>query len=435
MMRLNRRVAVPVAALAVGALALTGCASSKSPSSAKGPTTLEIYSWWTGPGESAGLAAMIKDFKQKNPGIKVVNEAVAGGAGVNAKPQLLNRLAAHRPPDAIQAHAGAEIGLDYAKKGWIVPLDNFYTQQNLRSAYPQQLLSEITYNGHLWSVPVNIHRANIMWYNPALLKKAGVSVPITSMKTWLADMAKLKAKGITPLALDMSDTFGGEHLLENVLLSDLGPDAYSALWKKGGAWSSAGVTKALNDYNTITKNYINSNYGALTWQEAGKLVTDSKAAMFIMGDWAYGYYHGATSAGNLGLTDLKDFAWQATPGTDGVYQWLSDSFAVPVGAPHQSAAMKWLGEVASKTGQDLFNPLKGSVPARTDANPALYKSYLAWDLKQWHTDKLVGSATHNVVASDEYDTAIQNAMSDFLSSHNVSKFQSALVAANQQYGM
>lgn len=42
---------------------------------------LEIFSWWTGAGEEAGLKALIKVFKEKYPGIYVFNAAVEGGAG------------------------------------------------------------------------------------------------------------------------------------------------------------------------------------------------------------------------------------------------------------------------------------------------------------------------------------------------------------------
>ena len=41
--------------------------------------------------------------------------------------------------------------------------------------------------------------------------------------------------------------------------------------------------------------------------------------------------------------------------------------------------------------QDTFNPVKGSIPARKDANAKLYGPYLKWALKQWKTDKLAGS--------------------------------------------
>jgi glucose/mannose transport system substrate-binding protein len=117
------------------------------------------------------------------------------------------------------------------------------------------------------------------------------------------------------------------------------------------------------------------------------------------------------------------------PGTNGVYVWLSDSFTLPKGAPHRPAAVQWLSFLGSKKAQDTFNPLKGSIPARKDANPKLYDTYLKWALKQWKTDRLAGSLTHGVVANNAWNTDIDTALGLFLNNKNVGSFQSALATA------
>ena len=38
---------------------------------------------------------------------------------------------------------------------------------------PKTLIPLISKDGHPYSVPVNIHRSNVMWYNPKVLKAAG----------------------------------------------------------------------------------------------------------------------------------------------------------------------------------------------------------------------------------------------------------------------
>jgi hypothetical protein len=75
------------------------------------------------------------------------------------------------------------------------------------------------------------------------------------------------------------------------MISTLGPTRWAALWKKGGNWSAPGVTTALNRYKTLLT-YTNSDAASLTWQDAGKLVADGKAAFNIMGDWQDGYFSG-----------------------------------------------------------------------------------------------------------------------------------------------
>ena len=381
---------------------------------------LEVFSWWTGGGEAHGLAALIKIWNKQHAAVPFKNETVAGGAGSNAKAVLAQRLAAHKPPDSFQGHAGAEL-LDYIKAGQLEPIDSIYAKYGFNKIMPKQLIQQITYKGHLYSVPVNIHRANILWYNPATLRKAGISAAPKTWGDFIADLKMAKAAKLIPLAV--AEQWTQKHLLETVMIATLGPQGWSALWKKGANWNSNGVKTALNRYKELLT-YTNSDSASLTWQDASKLVADGKAAFNIMGDWADGYFRV-----DLKKTPGTGYNWTAVPGTNGVYDWLSDSFTLPKGAPHRAAAVQWLGFLGSKKAQDTFNPLKGSIPARQDANPKLYDKYLKWALTQWKSDKLAGSLTHGVVASNAWNTDIDTALGLFLQSKNVGTFQAALVTA------
>ena len=381
---------------------------------------LEVFSWWTGGGEAHGLDALIKIWNKAHPTMHVKNSAVAGGAGTNAKAVLAQRLAAKKPPDSFQGHAGAELQ-DYIKAGQLEKIDFIYSKYGLKKVFPAQLVKQITYKGHLYSVPVNIHRANVLWYNPATLKKAGITGAPKSWGEFISDLQKAKAKDLIPLAL--GEQWTQKHLLETVMIGSLGPKGWAALWRKGANWSSPKVTAALNRFKTVLS-YTNTDAASLTWQDASKLVADGKAAFNIMGDWADGYFR----------IDLKKkpktgYNWAAVPGTNGVYDWLSDSFTLPKGAPHRSAAIQWLGFLGSRKAQDTFNPLKGSIPARTDANAKLYPTYLKYALSQWKGDSLAGSLTHGVVANNKWNTDIDSALGLFLQTKNVARFQSALVTA------
>jgi glucose/mannose transport system substrate-binding protein len=421
--RLSRRTVFRSSLLGLLALVLVVPSASyggKTKPSAAKAGQLEVFSWWTGGGEAHGLQALIKIWNKQHPTTPFKNETVAGGAGTNAKAVLAQRLAAKKPPDSFQGHAGQELA-DYIKAGQVESIDFIYKQYGFEKIMPKQLIEQITYKGHLYSVPVNIHRANILWYNPAALRKAGIT---TAPKTWaqfIAALQKAKSAGLIPLAL--GEQWTQKHLLETVMIATIGPARWGALWKKGANWSNAGVTLALNRYKTLLT-YTNSDAASLTWQDASKLVADGKAAFNIMGDWADGYFR----------VDLKKkpntgYAWTAVPGTNGVYDWLSDSFTLAKGAPHRAAAVQWLAFLGSKKAQDTFNPLKGSIPARKDANPKLYDPYLKWALNQWKTDKLAGSLTHGVVASNAWNTDVDTALGLFLQSKDVKKFQSSLVTA------
>jgi glucose/mannose transport system substrate-binding protein len=387
---------------------------------------LSVFSWWTGGGEAAGLDRLIKIWNRQNPDCPFKNETVAGGAGTNAKAVLAQRLAAGNPPDSFQGHAGAELR-DYIKAGQVEPVDFIYRQAGFGKTMPASLISQIRYQGKLYSVPVNIHRANVLWFNPRTLRANGIAVP----RTWpqfITALQKAQDAGLTPLA--MGEQWTAKHLLETVMIGTLGTRGWAALWRPGSAsrWASKGVTNALNRYNTLL-GYTNTDAGSLTWQEAGKLVADGKAAFNVMGDWQDGYFSGTKKGGNLALRPGTGYGWAPVPGTANVYDWLSDSFTLPKGAPHRDAAVKWLTFLGSKLAQDTFNPVKGSIPARKDANTRLYGAYLKTALKDWKSDALAGSLAHGVVASNAWNADIDTALGLFLQQKNVARFQTALVAA------
>jgi glucose/mannose transport system substrate-binding protein len=431
--RIGRATVLRVALLcALGLVLVLPAAGYGGPAKKTSPQAscqLQVFSWWTGGGEAAGLTKLIGIWNKANTSCPFKNETVAGGAGSNAKAVLAQRLAAHKPPDSFQGHAGAELR-DYIKAGQVEPIDFIYKKYGFDKKMPASLLSQIKYKGHLYSVPVNIHRANVLWYNPKVLKTAGITKVPTTWAEFIAALDKAKAANVIPLSL--GEQWTQKHLLETVILATIGPTRWAALWKKGGAWSSGGITTALNRYKTLLT-YTNSDAASLTWQDAGKLVADGKAAFNIMGDWQDGYFSGSKAGDNLALKPKVDYGWTAVPGTGGVYDWLSDSFTLPKGAPHRAAAVKWLAFLGSKKAQDTFNPVKGSIPARQDANPRLYGTYLKWALQQWKTDKLAGSLTHGVVASNAWNTAVDTALGLFLQSKDVAKFQTALVAAGKKY--
>lgn len=116
--------------------------------------------------------------------------------------------------------------------------------------------------------------------------------------------------------------------------------------------------------------YTNKDHAARNWQDAAQLVAKGEAAMNNMGDWAKGYF----------TTDLKlkvneDFGWVTSPNTDGTFMVVTDTFALPKDSKDQATAKEFLKVLGSVEGQDVFNPLKGSIPARVDADVSKYDIY------------------------------------------------------------
>jgi glucose/mannose transport system substrate-binding protein len=417
------------ALLSTVALVLAACGGAAPTSAPAAAGEVEVFSWWTGGGEAAGLDAMIKDFNAKYPDVTFINSAVAGGAGTNARAVLASRLQAGDPPDSWQAHAGQEIIGTYVAAGQIEPLNDLFDSEGMMAVMPETLIPLISKDGNIYSVPVNIHRANVMWTNPALLEELGVQVP-TNWDEFLASCDTIEAAG--KICLSMGEQWTAMHLMEVVLLGELGPAKYNALWDGTGDWGSADVTAALNTYAMVLQ-HVNSDAASLTWQDASQLVANGDAAFNIMGDWVDGYFSGDTAGGNLGLVPGEGYGWAPPPGTKGTFQFLSDSFTLAKNAPHPDAAKAWLTEAGSKSGQEAFNPVKGSICARTDCDKSLFNTYLQSATADWASDTVVGSLTHGVTANDTWKNEINTALGLFLTDKNIDSFQAALVTAAQTY--
>jgi glucose/mannose transport system substrate-binding protein len=432
-----------IALVVVASMLLTSCAApAEAPVATEAPavvteapaevpagdTQLEVFSWWTGGGEEAGLNAMIEIWNATYPETEFVNAAVAGGAGSNAKAVLATRLSAGDPPDSFQGHAGQEMIGTYVAAGQLEPLDDLYEANGWYEVFPATLIPLISQDGHPYSVPVNIHRANVLWYNPKVLAQYNVAAPdAASFDSWIASMEALKAAGLaTPLALGEQWTV--VQLYETVLLATVGPQTYTDLWNGKADWASADVTKSIENFAKVLT-FANTDYATLTWQDASKLVADGDAAFNVMGDWAEGYFRV-----DLALVPQTDYSWMAVPGTKGSYDFLSDSFNLPVGAKHRDAATKWLTLCGSKEGQDAFNPVKGSIPARNDADKSLYGEYLQSAMADWATDVVVGSLWHGVVANDTWKAAINDAFGLFLTDGKADVLQATLVSSCKDSG-
>jgi glucose/mannose transport system substrate-binding protein len=94
-------------------------------------------------------------------------------------------------------------------------------------------------------------------------------------------------------------------------------------------------------------------------------------------------------------------------------------------------ALEWLQLAGSKEGQDTFNPVKGSIPARTDGDASLYTGYLAMPLEDWTNEDttIVGSLAHGVVADNAWKAEIDSALQEFVGSGDSAAFASAVKQA------
>jgi glucose/mannose transport system substrate-binding protein len=375
---------------------------------------------------AAGLEELFKAFSAANPNVKVVNAAVAGGAGSNAQVALQTRLSANQPPDSWQSHPGAELKARYVDPGYTEAIDDLYTEQNWDGVFPQGVIDLITIDGKKQLVPVGVHRGNVMFYNKDLLSKNSITVTDAwTMDDFFKAADTLKAAGVPALALGSKDTFAIVQLFENTLLACLGPDDFTKVWKGEFGWDDAKVTTAIENLAKYF-DYVNSDHAALTWDGAADEVYAGKAAFTSMGDWLYG---DATAKGKQDA-----IGWVNHAGTDGAFVAVIDGFTMPKGAPHPVNAKSWLIACGSAKAQAAFAPHKGAIPARSDADSSTFNDYMKWSATAFGKDSVTPSLAHGSAASPQFQSAVNDAIVSFIVDLDVKTFQQALVDAQSQEG-
>ena len=389
---------------------------------------LEVFSWWTSGGEAAALQALFDAFQKANPEAEIVNATVAGGGGSAARGVLQTRLAGGTPPDTWQVHPGFELIGQYVESDFVAPLTDLYKANGWFDVTPKALTDLMSSGENIYQVTVGVHRGNGLWYNKKLLEKNGVTVGAAmSVDEFFTIAEKLKAAGVTPLCVGDNGIWATAQLLENTLVGVLGPEKYKGLWNGSVAFDSAEVKNAIAVYGKML-DYQNSDHSALSWDQAIKKVIEGACAFSSMGDWAYGEFV------NAKLKDNEDFGWVSHPGSDGSFVIVADGFVMAKNGPNPEANKAWLETVGSKEAQEAFNPLKGSICARTDCDRAKFGAYHNWSMDSFAKDALVPTLVHGSAAPADFQQSFNDAVTSFVVDRNVDAMSSALVSAAKASG-
>ena len=318
----------------------------------------EVIHWWT----SGGEAAAIKEFATMytKAGGTWVDTPIAGGGGAQARTVMANRTMGGDAPTAAQYNYGKQYE-EIIKEGLLNDLDDVAKKGNWDKLLPEKIRNAVKVNGKYFAVPVNLHNENWVWFNKAVLAKAGAKEP-TNMDEMFAAMDKVKAAGgVVPLAL------GGQGWQEGitfrgVLLATGGQDLYLKTFKDKDA-STPGFRKAVETFKKL-KGYVDPGSPGRDWNLATGMVIEGKAAFQMMGDWAKGEFV------NAGKTAGKEYGCFMAGGPKMPYAIGGDVFVFPKQKSADSAAaQKKLAEMMiSPEGQVAFNNKKGSIPIRTDVD-------------------------------------------------------------------
>jgi len=322
---------------------------------------LEIFSWWTSGSEHTALEQLFAVLNSTDPDVEIIDAAVAGGAGSNARQVLATRLASGDIPATWQTHAGGAL-VDYVDQGVTVDLTDLYATQGWADVLPESLLESLTVNGEIHAVATGVHRGNNLFYNKAVLDAAGVTLDDdTTFAELEAAADAIAATGVAPLCLGDVDVWTDVTLLENLILAEVGADTWMGLLNGDISWSDPGVVTAVGNLSTALS-WAQEDHQALDWTGAVQALADGRCAFNSMGDWAYGELLVKQE-----LVDGVDFD-STVLGDANIFATVTDVFVVGAGSDNEDGAIAWMKALMDPDGQLSFSRFKGSSPARNDVD-------------------------------------------------------------------
>lgn len=341
---------------------LVSCSPVNNPPVEKRIRLVELFSWWTAPGEAEALRALISLHQDTHPQARMFNAAAVDGT--SAREALSKRLLNHEPPDFFQGNAHELAELLAKNPRALQSLDDLYDQLSLRQVVVPEILEDLEVDGHIIAMPVNVHRENTLFFNRQIFDRVGLLPPKTAAELMLV-CERLKQAGVVPIATSHQGWIT-RIMFHSVAMGELGGENYVNFVQGKIGVEKSGIRRAIARLGRLLSEYSNSDAGeeGYGWTQAASAVFQGEAAMFFHGDWAKGYFQ------SLGWKPGEDFGATGAPGANEVFLYGVDVFALPEGAPNSEGARDFLATVASTSGQELFNAAKGSSTMRMDVDPA-----------------------------------------------------------------
>ena len=331
--------AAAIAALGVGVvLAAAACSSGGSSgggssSSASGPVTLTFWNNATpGPGLTYYQNA-IKQFEAAHPGVTIKMQNIQNE---DYDGKLQTALASNTAPDIFFQRGGGKMQA-MVNAGQLQALNLSATDKtNIGAGAPVDSI-----NGTVYGIPLDANPEGI-YYDQSLFTKAGITTTPTTIPELEADIAKLKAAGITPVAVGAKDAWPAAHWYYNFALRECSQatmnTAGQSLKFTDPCWTKAGDDlQSFLKVNPFQPGFLTTAAQVGAGSSAG-LLANHKAAMELMGAWDPGTIASLTP-NQKPLPDLRWFPFPAVPGGAGDPSAMMggfDGYSLSKNAPAQA---------------------------------------------------------------------------------------------------
>ena len=316
---------------------------------------LVINSDQSDPAPKKAMEELIADFQAKNPDITVKwNNFDHEGY----KSAIRNFLTAD-PPDVAAWYAGNRMA-PFVKAGLFEPVDDVWEANGFNDQLKSTAAS-MTIDGKKWGVPYTYYQWGI-YYNKEAYKKAGVTEP-KSWAEFVANCEKFKAAGIDCLTTGTKALWPAAGIFDYLNLRTNGYEFHMDLANGKVPWTDPKVKATFAEWAKIAP-YTTANHAAIDWQDAAALLSQGKAAHYVMGNFAVPTFKdGGMTNETLGFMVFPEI----TPGIPRAEEAPTDTFHIPSGAKNKEDAKKFLAYLGSAEAQTKMNATLNQLPVNNQS--------------------------------------------------------------------
>jgi raffinose/stachyose/melibiose transport system substrate-binding protein len=373
----SKRFLAGTAALALTALALSGCASgSTSGSGGSGDGTVEMTLWQnstTGPGKDF-WDKVTADFGKANPGVTVKPQSIQNE---DLDGKLQTALNSGDAPDIFLQRGGGKMAAMVAA-GQLMDLTDGISD-TAKSEISKGSFTANTLDDKVYAMPVAVLPGGI-FYSQDLFAKAGITETPKTIDDLDAAVQKLKDAGVSPIALGGKDAWPAAHWYYFFALRECSADTMAKAADKKD-FSDKCWTKAGEDLQAFvdTKPYNEGFLTTAAQQGAGSsagLVANHQAAMELMGAWNPGVIASLTPDAKP-LPDLGWFPFPEIDGGDGEPGAIMggvDGYSCSANAPKE--CLDFLNYLATSDVQKEYYAAFNAPPVNSVAQEAVTEPYL-----------------------------------------------------------
>ncbi|ANF94801.1 extracellular solute-binding protein [Paenibacillus bovis] len=346
------------------ALGLTACGNSDSGKSSEGAsgssgdkvtiTFQNIYPDPTTPTYKM-IRQIVDSYQKEHPNVEIALDTLNTD---QQKLKLKTQAASREIPDITIVNPSAQMK-PYVDAGLLAPLDDILDKDGLRDTYQEGLLDYYSKDGKVYALPDG-NNIEVGYYNKALFAKAGIDAPPATFEELLADVKKLKAAGITPIAIGEKDSWTGSFLFMNILLrTNGGPGFLQDVADGKKTFNDPAFIEAVDAFQQLVQaGAFPDGATSIDATAGGNMFRTGQAAMFIIGTWETGANDSSTVGKDVGVFKFPTVNGKGNP--DEFMLAPGSAFAVSANSEHLAETKDFLKYFATNYPKVSFE-LKNAV--------------------------------------------------------------------------